>query len=80
MPTCDEEMDAAQHDAGISGSWAGGADGMQVTDALLRQVDVGVLFFLVLGSYLSVTHTPVMKSIGIAVTPRTILPGRSEAK
>lgn len=47
MPTCDEEMDVAQHDAGISGSWAGGADGIRVTDALLRQVDVGVLFFLV---------------------------------
>lgn len=44
VPTYDEEMDAAQHDAGISGSWAGGADGMQVTDALLRQVDVGVSF------------------------------------
>ncbi|KAI0281612.1 S-adenosyl-L-methionine-dependent methyltransferase [Russula aff. rugulosa BPL654] len=39
VPTYDEEMDAAQHDAGISGSWAGGADGMQVTDALLRQAD-----------------------------------------
>ena len=42
VPTYDEEMHAAQHDTGISGSWAGGADGMQVTDALLRQVDVGV--------------------------------------
>ncbi len=46
MPTYDEEMDAAQHDTGISGSCAGGADGMQVTDTLLRQVDVGVLFLL----------------------------------
>jgi release factor glutamine methyltransferase len=44
VPTYDEEMDAAQNDAGISGSWAGGADGMQVTDALLRQVEVGVFF------------------------------------
>lgn len=39
VPTYDEEMEAAQEDAGISGSWAGGADGMQVTDAFLRQVD-----------------------------------------
>ena len=45
VPTYDEEMDAAQKDTGISGSWAGGADGMQVTDALLRHVDVGVFFF-----------------------------------
>lgn len=42
VPTYDEEVDAAQRGAGISGSWAGGADGMQVTDALLRQIDVGV--------------------------------------
>ncbi|KAH9968743.1 hypothetical protein BC827DRAFT_1165244 [Russula dissimulans] len=41
VPTPDEEVDAAQRDAGIAGSWAGGTDGMQVTDALLRQVDVG---------------------------------------
>jgi release factor glutamine methyltransferase len=42
VPTSDEEVDAAQIDAGIAGSWAGGTDGMQVTDALLRQVDVSV--------------------------------------
>jgi len=39
VPTYDEEMEAAQGGAGIAGSWAGGADGMQVADALLRQVD-----------------------------------------
>jgi len=39
VPTSDDEADAAQHGAGIAGSWAGGADGMQVTDTLLRQVD-----------------------------------------
>jgi hypothetical protein len=44
VPTHDAEMDAAQHDTGLSGSWAGGADGMRVTDALLRQVDVGVFW------------------------------------
>jgi len=42
VPTPDEEVDTAQYDAGIAGSWAGGTDGMQVTDALLRQVDVGI--------------------------------------
>jgi len=39
VPTSDDEADAAQRGAGIAGSWAGGADGLQVTDALLRQVD-----------------------------------------
>jgi len=39
VPTYNEEVDAAQRDAGIAGSWAGGTDGMQVTDALLSQVD-----------------------------------------
>jgi hypothetical protein len=48
VPTSDEEVDAAQCDAGIAGSWAGGTDGMQVTDALLRQVDVGVFCISVL--------------------------------
>jgi len=32
-------MDGAQRGAGIAGSWAGGVDGMQVTKALLGQVD-----------------------------------------
>ena len=43
----DEEMDAAQHDTGYSGCWAGGADGMQVTlaDVLLREVDVIVFLY-----------------------------------
>ena len=45
VPTSDDEAGAAQHGAGIAGSWAGGADGMQVTDTLLRQVDVRGFFF-----------------------------------
>jgi len=39
VPTYDDEMNIAQHGAGIAGSWAGGIDGMQVTNALLGQVD-----------------------------------------
>ncbi|KAI9511780.1 S-adenosyl-L-methionine-dependent methyltransferase [Russula earlei] len=39
VPTYEVEVDAAQRNGGISGSWAGGTDGMQVTDAFLRQVD-----------------------------------------
>jgi len=47
VPTSDDEVDAAQHVAGIAGSWAGGSDGMGVTDTLLSQVDVGVFFFFI---------------------------------
>ncbi|KAI9462338.1 S-adenosyl-L-methionine-dependent methyltransferase [Lactarius psammicola] len=39
VPTYNDEMDGAQRGAGIAGSWAGGVDGMQVTNALLGQVD-----------------------------------------
>lgn len=53
VPTCDDELDAAQRGASIAGSWAGGADGMQVTDALLRQVDVCVS-----SASLMITHPP----------------------
>ena len=40
MPTYDEEADDAQQGASIQGAWAGGKDGMQVTDILLDQVEV----------------------------------------
>lgn len=79
VPTYDEEMDAAQHDAGISGSWAGGTDGMQVTDALLRQADVGVIYFFLFGVPCH-PHSSHVIYVGTAVTSRTILPGRSEAE
>ncbi|KAI0067954.1 S-adenosyl-L-methionine-dependent methyltransferase [Artomyces pyxidatus] len=38
VPTFEEEAAEAQHGAGLQGSWAGGSDGMRVTDVLLRQV------------------------------------------
>jgi len=63
VPTSDDEADAAQHGAGIAGSWAGGADGMQVTDTLLRQVDVRVcLFFCFTGVLRSHAHTITLTS------------------
>ncbi|THH21012.1 hypothetical protein EW146_g447 [Bondarzewia mesenterica] len=40
VPTYDEEASAAQLGADIEGSWAGGADGMEVTNRLLDQVEV----------------------------------------
>lgn len=40
VPTYDDEADDAQQEASIQGAWAGGKDGMQVTDVLLDQVEV----------------------------------------
>ncbi|KAH9836501.1 S-adenosyl-L-methionine-dependent methyltransferase [Rhodofomes roseus] len=39
VPTYDDEADGAQQGADIQGAWAGGKDGMQVTDVLLDQVE-----------------------------------------
>lgn len=77
MPTYDEEADAAQLYAGIAGSWAGGADGMQVTDALLRQVDVACFLFCVDVLW---SHPSFTLSIGSTLAPRALLPGLCEAK
>ena len=40
VPTDMEEVLSARRDHGISGSWAGGADGMEITNQLLRDVEV----------------------------------------
>ncbi|KAI1797558.1 S-adenosyl-L-methionine-dependent methyltransferase [Ganoderma leucocontextum] len=39
VPTELDEADEAQHVGGITGAWAGGQDGMAVTDILLDQVE-----------------------------------------
>ncbi|KAI0374506.1 putative methylase [Pilatotrama ljubarskyi] len=39
VPTETDEADDAQHAANIAGAWAGGQDGMEVTDILLEQVE-----------------------------------------
>ena len=39
VPTDDEEASGAQSGADIEGSWAGGKDGMRITDILLDQLD-----------------------------------------
>ncbi|KAI0336169.1 putative methylase [Cubamyces sp. BRFM 1775] len=39
VPTETDEAEEAQHDANIAGAWAGGQDGMEVTDILLGQVE-----------------------------------------
>lgn len=42
VPTTIDEVTAAQTDSDIAGSWAGGYDGMQVTNKLLDQASVSV--------------------------------------
>jgi len=39
VPTVTDEVDSAQGTADIEGSWAGGTDGMQVTDVFLHTVE-----------------------------------------
>ena len=41
VPTGDVELGLAQDSAEISGAWAGGLDGMEVTNLLLENVEVG---------------------------------------
>jgi release factor glutamine methyltransferase len=40
VPTVIDEAENAQGTAGIEGSWAGGLDGMQITDVFLQTVEV----------------------------------------
>jgi release factor glutamine methyltransferase len=40
VPTDSEEALSGQDDANISSAWAGGEDGMQITESLLRNVKV----------------------------------------
>ena len=40
VPTSEEEAYGAQDSRGIGGAWAGGSDGMQITNVLLNTVEV----------------------------------------
>jgi methylase of polypeptide subunit release factors len=42
VPTLAEEVLDAQEVRDIEGSWAGGQDGMQITNQFLKEVDVGL--------------------------------------
>jgi release factor glutamine methyltransferase len=46
VPTGEHEASDAQHAGDISGAWAGGADGMQVTDRLLPVVNVRTCIYI----------------------------------
>jgi release factor glutamine methyltransferase len=50
VPTATDEASGAQSNADIAGSWAGGTDGMEITDRLLQDVEVWS-FLGVLGHY-----------------------------
>jgi release factor glutamine methyltransferase len=39
VPTDTDEASSAQSSAGIAGSWAGGVDGMEITNRFLRDVE-----------------------------------------
>ncbi|KAF8905451.1 S-adenosyl-L-methionine-dependent methyltransferase [Gymnopilus junonius] len=39
VPTLEKEASDAQHSGNIGGAWAGGTDGMRITNVLLRQID-----------------------------------------
>ena len=43
VPTVSEEWESAQAGRSLEGAWAGGADGMQLTNELLMSVDVSLL-------------------------------------
>lgn len=49
VPTEDQEVENAQSEAKIAGSWAGGAVGMDVTDCLLAQAPVRASVILRVG-------------------------------
>jgi release factor glutamine methyltransferase len=45
VPTFTDEAEDAQGTADIAGSWAGGTDGMEITDVFLHIVEVRFLRF-----------------------------------
>ena len=51
MPTDTNEVSSAQNCADIAGSWAGGIDGMAVTDRFLQDVEVPSSFSILLNIF-----------------------------
>lgn len=73
VPTIGEEVYGAQSMANIAGAWAGGTDGMQVTDVLLDDLDV--CFFPVRVSVQVMTL-----GTEFAVSVRPVLPRSDQAE
>lgn len=74
VPTYDEEAYDAQSGAAISSSWAGGKDGMRVTDILLDQLDVRVV------SLLRLLEHRLTSVLAIALIRWAVLLGRSQGE
>ena len=73
VPTESEEAYYAQSEMTLPGSWAGGTDGMQVTDLFLQDVPVGIAQFHPSTHLLNLP-------LGPPVPKWQILPRSSEAK
>ena len=73
VPTESEEAYHAQSGMTLPGSWAGGTDGMQVTDLFLPDVPVS------LAQFPAITHL-LTSLLGSPVSQRQVLPCGSEAE
>lgn len=73
VPTSEEEAAIAQSSRDIGGAWAGGSDGMLITNVLLQRIEVPL-------SILRIFPWLIASSVGIVVTKRTILSRCAEAK
>lgn len=72
VPTSVDEADDAQGARGIAGAWAGGQDGMRVTDVLLGMLDVRPV--------LPVPKGVSERATGSSRTGGTLLSRRAEAE
>ena len=75
VPTYDSEAENAQEDRGIAGAWAGGTDGMQITDILLEQLDVCISILVCM-----LSSGPKFFNVGPIVPPGSLLPRGSETE
>lgn len=73
VPTLEDEATVAQDGRDIAGAWAGGTDGMAITDQLLKNVDVRA-------HPLDSLPAPTNNSVEDAFPEWGFLPGRREAE
>lgn len=73
VPTFEDEATMAQDGRDIAGAWAGGADGMAITDQLLKNVDVRAYPF-------DSPPAPINDSVEDAFPEWGFLSGRREAE
>lgn len=73
VPTSEEEAVVAQSSRDIGGAWAGGSDGMLVTNVLLQRIEVPL-------SFLHPRHQLTSPYTGIVIIKWTVLSRRAETK